>query len=367
MSWAAIIDIVQVELELHLALSPIRRWPSTVRLRHGISGAAARPAASRRGPGGVMGPAACRNYMTRAERHDRVRKGTPRLIAAFWSPSGTRLRRPAWLLVGRGCLPSPPETSMRLARARGRRLPDRSWSPPHWAGPVPAAAPVSAAAGSPARASVLIRGHRDHQAGGRCTALTGASPAPADGPRSLRKATTTSRVYLPGQIRQAYNLPRACTARGLPAAVRTIIIIVDSFGSPTVQRDLSTFDKGRGVFPPPPVAEDHPARREGRGRISRPPNREGWAGENRPRRRVRPRESPPGASQSWVVEDRRPRENEGTTGFPADRSRPRSTVIDHHLGGVISQSFSATELTFPVQAVAAQPARRLQSTPRARA
>jgi subtilase family serine protease len=39
-------------------------------------------------------------------------------------------------------------------------------------------------------------------------------------------------------------------------------------------------------------------------------------------------------------------ENEGTTGFPAI-IRAEKYVIDHHLGGVISQSFSATEQTFP--------------------
>src|SRR5258707_391784 len=39
-------------------------------------------------------------------------------------------------------------------------------------------------------------------------------------------------------------------------------------------------------------------------------------------------------------------ENEGTTGFPAI-VKAETFVVDHHLGGVISQSFSATEQTFP--------------------
>jgi subtilase family serine protease len=39
-------------------------------------------------------------------------------------------------------------------------------------------------------------------------------------------------------------------------------------------------------------------------------------------------------------------ENEGTTGFP-QIARAEKYVIDRHLGGVISQSFSATEQTFP--------------------
>jgi subtilase family serine protease len=39
-------------------------------------------------------------------------------------------------------------------------------------------------------------------------------------------------------------------------------------------------------------------------------------------------------------------ENEGTTGFPAI-VKAETFVVNHHLGGVISQSFSATEQTFP--------------------
>src|ERR1700735_3022819 len=39
-------------------------------------------------------------------------------------------------------------------------------------------------------------------------------------------------------------------------------------------------------------------------------------------------------------------EEEGTTGFPAI-VKAETYVVDHHLGGVISQSFSATEQTFP--------------------
>jgi subtilase family serine protease len=39
-------------------------------------------------------------------------------------------------------------------------------------------------------------------------------------------------------------------------------------------------------------------------------------------------------------------ENEGTSGFPAI-VKAETYVVNHHLGGVISQSFSATEQTFP--------------------
>jgi subtilase family serine protease len=52
----------------------------------------------------------------------------------------------------------------------------------------------------------------------------------------------------------------------------------------------------------------------------------------------------PGAS--ILVVETPTSENEGTTGFPQIVAAEKY-VIDHHLGGVISQSFSATELTFP--------------------
>jgi subtilase family serine protease len=52
----------------------------------------------------------------------------------------------------------------------------------------------------------------------------------------------------------------------------------------------------------------------------------------------------PGAS--IVLVETPTSENEGTTGFPQIVTAEKY-VIDHHLGGVISQSFSATEQTFP--------------------
>src|ERR1700683_4943203 len=47
--------------------------------------------------------------------------------------------------------------------------------------------------------------------------------------------------YLPGQIEQAYGLPQLYQ-RGITGAGQTIVI-VDSFGSPTVAHDLGVFDK----------------------------------------------------------------------------------------------------------------------------
>ena len=55
--------------------------------------------------------------------------------------------------------------------------------------------------------------------------------------------------YSPTQIRAAYHLP-ALYARGITGAGETIVV-VDSFGSPTIRSDLATFDQKFG-YPAPP-------------------------------------------------------------------------------------------------------------------
>jgi subtilase family serine protease len=144
--------------------------------------------------------------------------------------------------------------------------------------------------------------------------------------------------YLPAQIQRAYNLPRLykrkITGRG------QTIVIVDSFGSPTVQRDLARFDKATGLPAPPSLKVIQPA-----GKV--PPykpdgDREGWAGETDLDVEYA-HVIAPGASILLV--ETPTSENEGTTGFPQIVAAEKY-VISHHLGGVISQSFSATEQTF---------------------
>ena len=145
--------------------------------------------------------------------------------------------------------------------------------------------------------------------------------------------------YLPAQIQQAYNLPRLykqkITGRG------QTIVIVDSFGSPTVQRDLARFDAATGLPAPPSLRVIQPA-----GKV--PPykpdaDREGWAGETDLDVEYA-HTIAPGANILLV--ETPTSENEGTTGFPQIVAAEKY-VISHHLGGVISQSFSATEQTFP--------------------
>jgi subtilase family serine protease len=145
--------------------------------------------------------------------------------------------------------------------------------------------------------------------------------------------------YLPAQIQQAYNLPRLYQ-QGVTGRGQTIII-VDSYGSPTVQQDLATFDKVTGLPAPPSLKVIQPA---GKVPVYRPnSNREGWAGETDLDVEYA-HTIAPGASILLV--ETPTSENEGTTGFP-QIVKAEKYVINHHLGGVISQSFSATEQTFP--------------------
>ena len=58
-----------------------------------------------------------------------------------------------------------------------------------------------------------------------------------------------SPCYRPSQFQQAYDL-KPLYASHLNGRGRTIII-VNSFGSPTIQRDLATFDKAFGLPAPP--------------------------------------------------------------------------------------------------------------------
>jgi len=168
-------------------------------------------------------------------------------------------------------------------------------------------------------------------------ALAGVLPAPPS--TAFCEQHYGIACYLPAQIQQAYNLPRLYR-QGITGRGQTIII-VDSFGSPTVRRDLRRFDRATGLPAPPSLRIIQPA---GKVAAYRPTaNREGWAGETdldveyahtiAPGARILLVETPTS-------------ENEGTTGFPQIVTAEKY-VIDHHLGGVISQSFSATEQTFP--------------------
>ncbi len=145
--------------------------------------------------------------------------------------------------------------------------------------------------------------------------------------------------YTPAQIRAAYSV-NALLRSGINGK-GTSIVIVDSFGSPTIRRDLAAFDR-QFKLRAPSLLVIHPA-----GAIpkfnNQDPNMLGWADETSldvewahvmaPAARI-------------VLVETPTSENEGTSGFPQIVTAEKY-VIAHRLGGVISQSFGATEQTFP--------------------
>jgi subtilase family serine protease len=144
----------------------------------------------------------------------------------------------------------------------------------------------------------------------------------------------------PDQIRTAYDVA-PLAAKGIDGAHQTIIVI-DSFGSPTVAADLAHFDSYFRLPAPPSFRVLAPA-----GQVpaysSHDSNRVGWAEESTLDVEWA-HVMAPGAS--IVLVETPTSENEGTTGFPQIVAAERY-VLRHKLGQVISQSFAATEQTFP--------------------
>jgi subtilase family serine protease len=142
--------------------------------------------------------------------------------------------------------------------------------------------------------------------------------------------------YGPKQIEQAYDMNPLYRA-GLTGGGKTIVL-VDSFGSPTIQQDLKIFDRAYGLPAPPSFKVIAPE-----GPINfNDPAAPGWAGEATLDVEYS-HALAPGANILLV--ETPVDETEGITGFPQIVAA-ENYVIDHHLGDVISQSFGATEQTF---------------------
>lgn len=167
-------------------------------------------------------------------------------------------------------------------------------------------------------------------------------------PVALHSPPTTSQCltnfgihcYQPFQLVKAYDLAPLFQA-GIDGTGETILI-VDSFGSPTIQHDLHVFDQKFGI-PDPPSFQ---IRQDGGTVPPFDPNNSdmtGWAAETT----LDVEWShvfAPGAS--IVLEETPVSETEGVQGFP-EIVQAENYAIDHGMGDVISQSFGATEETFP--------------------
>jgi len=151
----------------------------------------------------------------------------------------------------------------------------------------------------------------------------------------------TAPCYVPAQLETAYN-EQPLFSSGITGKGQTIVI-VDSFGSPTIQSDLATFDATFNLPAPPSFKIIQPA---GKVPAYDPTNANGdvgWAGETTLDVEWS-HAMAPGASILLV--ETPVAETEGTVGFP-QIVKAENYVVNHHLGQVISQSFGATEPTFP--------------------
>ena len=143
--------------------------------------------------------------------------------------------------------------------------------------------------------------------------------------------------YSPQDIQNAYGLTYVLN-HGYTGAGETIIII-DSFGSPTIQEDLSTFDAGFDLPDPPSFIVLAPL-----GSVpfdSSNPAQVGWAAETTLDVEWA-HALAPGASIVLLTSP--VDETEGVQGLP-EFLQLEQYALDHHLGKIISQSWMATENT----------------------
>ena len=183
----------------------------------------------------------------------------------------------------------------------------------------------------------------------QATPATSASASPARTPAPAPPASAVCQhsyglaCYSPRQVEQAYDLP-ALYAQGLNGRGRTIVI-VDSFGSPTIRHDLRVFDSGFGLPGPPSLRVLRPV-----GQVPpydpRNPDMVDAAGETTTDVEAA-HAMAPGASILLV--ETPVAETLTGGGFPQFVAA-ENYVIKHHLGDVISQSFGIPEQNFPSRA-----------------
>jgi subtilase family serine protease len=161
------------------------------------------------------------------------------------------------------------------------------------------------------------------------------SQAPTD---AFCRANVGTPCYSPQEIRHAYGVDKLVN-RGYDGAGETIVI-VDSFGSPTIASDLANFDAGYGLPAPPSFKIISPL-----GTVpynpTAIPDQIGWAAETT----LDVEWSHAMAPDANIVLLTSPvDETEGVQGMP-QFAAVENYALDHHLGQVISQSWGATENT----------------------
>jgi subtilase family serine protease len=200
-----------------------------------------------------------------------------------------------------------------------------------------------------AGASVLAPGVLTAATAGASAMSSGATALPAPAPFVIRigsiattKPPTIAQCevkfgfpcYGPPQLQNAYDMNSLYTA-GDEGQGETIVL-VDAYGSPTIESDLAAFDKGFGLPAPPSFKIIQPA-----GTVTG--SNSDWATEAT----LDVEYSHAMAPKANIILVETPvNETIGTAGFP-QIFKAEKYVLNHKLGDVISQSFGAAEETFP--------------------
>jgi len=179
--------------------------------------------------------------------------------------------------------------------------------------------------------------------GSAAPAAPSRAPAPAPPATASCQDSYGLACYSPRQIQRAYDLP-SLYARGLDGRGRTIVI-VDSFGSPTIRHDLRVFDSAFGLPGPPSLRVLQPV-----GAVPRydPHNQDMVDAAGETTTDVEAAHAiAPGAS---IVLAETPVAETLTGGGFRQFVAAENYVITHNLGDVISQCFGIPEQNFPSRA-----------------
>lgn len=190
---------------------------------------------------------------------------------------------------------------------------------------------LAATSGYAAPPSALVKPQARIQA----KLVSGGQQAPTD---AQCRAAKLGPCYSPQEIQKAYGVD-SLLAAGDDGAGQTIVI-VDSFGSPTLAHDLATFDADYGLpDPPSPVQVLAPL-----GSVPFDPTNAdmvGWAAETTLDVEWAHAMAP---AANIVVLTSPVSETEGVQGMPQFLALEQY-ALDHGLGQIISQSWGATEST----------------------
>jgi subtilase family serine protease len=240
--------------------------------------------------------------------------------------------------------PSPRGTSHPSAGGATKLTPSGATSPSL----ASATRPTAAVASGPAKEMRPFAGGRDRTRSVRprrrhVFVATGAMAPPTDTQceRTLA-ADGVVQCFDPADIRTAYGVDSLIAAKD--EGKGQTIVIIDSFGSPTIRGDLRNFDRGYKLVNPPSLRVLAPL-----GRVPFNPDNStesGWAAETT----LDVEWSHAMAPLARIVVLTSPvAETEGTVGL-GDFLQLERYAFDHKLGNIISQSWAATENTLETKA-----------------